>query len=196
MASVVSSAWAVLLSRITGTDDVVYGQIVAGRNADIPGITEIVGPCINIVPVRALTPPDKTVEELALDVQEQYVSLGQSDSMGWDEIVQQCTDWTPNLAPDSVFLHQNIELEPEICIAGATGKSWWFNHPLQVAHHILISSQSQDNKLEIAIAGNSHIMKAGTAESLLDMLVETVTMLSTGLQAPLASCKSSLPAFD
>jgi hypothetical protein len=195
MASVVSSAWAVVLSRISGKEDVVYGQVVAGRNSDIPGIAEIVGPCINIVPVRAFTSPAKISEDLILDIQEQYISLGQSDSMGWDEIIQQCTDWTSGLALDTVVLHQNIDVEPEIHIAGATGKAQWFNHPLQVAHHIGVVSQPQGDKLRIIIAGNTHILRAEIAGPLLDMLVETVITLSTNLQAPLASCESSLPAF-
>ncbi|KFZ17889.1 hypothetical protein V502_04376 [Pseudogymnoascus sp. VKM F-4520 (FW-2644)] len=195
MASVVSSAWAVVLSRISGEEDIVYGQVVAGRNSDIPGIAEIVGPCINIVPVRAFTSPSKISEDLIFDIQEQYISLGQADSMGWDEIIQQCTDWTSGLALDTVVLHQNIDVEPEIHIAGATGKAQWFSHPLQVAHHIAVVSQPQGDKLRIIIAGNSHILRAEIAGPLLDMLIETIIMLSINLQAPLASCESSLPAF-
>ncbi|KAF2463981.1 CoA-dependent acyltransferase, partial [Lindgomyces ingoldianus] len=192
MASLVSSAWAVVLSRITGKEDVVYGHVVAGRNSDIPGITEIVGPCVNIVPVRAVTPPTKISEELILSIQEQYITLGQSDSMGWDDIIQQCTDWTPGLALDSVVLHQSIDVEPEIHIAGATAKSQWFKNPSQVSHHIGILSQPQGDKLRIVIAGNTHILRAEMADPLLDMLVETVIALSTDLQAPLTSCKPSL----
>ena len=43
-ASLLCSAWAVLLSRITGESDVVYGRLVAGRHSAIKGIEEIVGP--------------------------------------------------------------------------------------------------------------------------------------------------------
>jgi hypothetical protein len=195
MASFISSAWAVLLSRITGTEDVVYGQVVTGRNSNVLDIMEITGPCVNITPVRVLILPNKIAEEIVLDVQEQYISLGQSDSVGWDEIVQQCTDWTSGSALDSVVLHQNISVEPEICIAGVTGKAKWFDHPSQVAHHVLVHSQTEGDKLRIAIAGNTHIMRAGVAEPLLGMLVETITALSNGLQKPLASCKSSQPVF-
>ena len=46
LASLVSAAWAKLLSHITGEADVVYGYMVAGRNANIPAITKIVGPCL------------------------------------------------------------------------------------------------------------------------------------------------------
>ena len=43
-ALLVSSAWAMVLFYITGEEDVVYGQVVAGRNSDILGIAEMVSP--------------------------------------------------------------------------------------------------------------------------------------------------------
>ncbi|MGW7104090.1 amino acid adenylation domain-containing protein [Streptomyces sp. NPDC054838] len=50
--SVVQGAWAVLLSRLTGRDDVVFGGTVSGRTADLDGIEEMVGLLINTLPVR------------------------------------------------------------------------------------------------------------------------------------------------
>ncbi|KAF2472339.1 CoA-dependent acyltransferase [Lindgomyces ingoldianus] len=194
MASLVSSAWAVVLSIVTGEEDVVYGHVIAGRNSDISGVTEIVGPCLNVVPVRAFTPSTKTSEDLIRSVQEQYVSLGQSDSMGWDEIMQQCTNWPAGSPLDSVFQHQNIDAEFEIHIAGETTKVQWFNNPFTVPSYLSVWSQPQGNKLKIMIAGNTHILAAEMADPLLDMLVEAVKTLSNNLQAPLASCKSFLPA--
>ena len=43
-ALLVSSAWAMVLFYITGEEDVVYGQVVTGRNSDILGIAEMVSP--------------------------------------------------------------------------------------------------------------------------------------------------------
>ena len=64
IASLVASAWAVVLSHVTGHYDVVYGYLVARRNSNVPEITEIVGPCVNIMPVRAYTSPTRTSAEL------------------------------------------------------------------------------------------------------------------------------------
>jgi aryl carrier-like protein len=105
MASLVSSAWAVVLSHISGEDDVVYRHVVAGRNSDIPGITEMVGPCLNIIPVRTIVSPNMTSTELLRSVQEQHVSVGQSDSMGLDDIIQNCTDWPVGSPFDTVVQH-------------------------------------------------------------------------------------------
>jgi amino acid adenylation domain-containing protein len=49
---VVQAAWAVLLSRYTGRDDVVFGTTVSGRNPEINGIESMIGLLINTLPVR------------------------------------------------------------------------------------------------------------------------------------------------
>ncbi|HEX3531180.1 MAG TPA: condensation domain-containing protein, partial [Thermoanaerobaculia bacterium] len=48
----VQSAWAVLLARYSGTDDVVFGSVVSGRPADLPGAEAMIGMFINNLPVR------------------------------------------------------------------------------------------------------------------------------------------------
>ncbi|MEU7062352.1 amino acid adenylation domain-containing protein [Streptomyces sp. NPDC046161] len=55
--SVVQGAWAVLLSRLTGRDDVVFGGTVSGRTAGLEGIEEMVGLLINTLPVRMRVDP-------------------------------------------------------------------------------------------------------------------------------------------
>ncbi|MEU7644641.1 non-ribosomal peptide synthetase [Streptomyces huasconensis] len=51
--TVVQGAWALLLSRYGGGDDVVFGTTVSGRPADMPGVTSMVGLFINTLPTRA-----------------------------------------------------------------------------------------------------------------------------------------------
>lgn len=50
--SVVQGVWAILLGRVTGRDDVVFGGTVSGRTADVAGIEDMVGLLINTLPVR------------------------------------------------------------------------------------------------------------------------------------------------
>ncbi|GAA3433284.1 non-ribosomal peptide synthetase [Kutzneria kofuensis] len=48
----IQGAWAVVLSELTGRDDVVFGAVVSGRPPEVPGIESMVGLFINTVPVR------------------------------------------------------------------------------------------------------------------------------------------------
>jgi aryl carrier-like protein len=47
------TAWAMLLAKWLGRTDVCFGYVVSGRDASVPGIEEIVGPVLNILPCRA-----------------------------------------------------------------------------------------------------------------------------------------------
>jgi surfactin family lipopeptide synthetase C len=56
--TLVQGAFAVLLSRYSGTSDVVFGVTVAGRPAELPGADVMVGLLINTVPARVHLRPD------------------------------------------------------------------------------------------------------------------------------------------
>ncbi|KAJ8112404.1 hypothetical protein OPT61_g5221 [Boeremia exigua] len=92
LASLISSAWAHVLAHITGEEDIVYGYMVAGRNANLPTISKIVGPCVNIIPVRARIHQTTSPLAIVRSIQEQYIALGEADSMGLDEIARTSTD--------------------------------------------------------------------------------------------------------
>jgi non-ribosomal peptide synthetase component F len=51
--TIVCGAWAALLGRLLERDDVLFGVCVSGRTAAVPGVDEIVGPLMNVVPLRA-----------------------------------------------------------------------------------------------------------------------------------------------
>ncbi|WP_409238953.1 amino acid adenylation domain-containing protein [Streptomyces sp. PA5.6] len=79
----VHSAWAVTLGGILHSDDVVFGSTVSGRDADVPGIGDMVGLFINTIPVRARWTGTTTAGDLLARVREhqsavlphQHVSL-------------------------------------------------------------------------------------------------------------------------
>ncbi|MFE9110015.1 amino acid adenylation domain-containing protein [Streptomyces collinus] len=79
----VHSAWAVTLGGILQGRDVVFGSTVSGRDADVPGIGDMVGLFINTVPVRARWASGTTAADLLSAVRDhqsavlphQHVSL-------------------------------------------------------------------------------------------------------------------------
>lgn len=198
MASLVNSAWAMTLSNITGEEDVVYGQWVAGRNADLPGIMDIIGPCLNVVPIRVTMSSTQTSEELLQSVQNQFALLEQSDSMGWDEIVADCTDWPAQVVMDSVVEHLNIDAEFKSHFPGTSTKIQWFENPYQRVQipYLFVLSQPWGNELKISISGNTSFVTVDMANALLSALVDLVTLLSSDLHILLASCKSSSPVYS
>ncbi|MFF2097523.1 amino acid adenylation domain-containing protein [Streptomyces sp. NPDC058202] len=73
--TLVQVAWALLLARVTGRQDVVFGATVAGRPPEVPGVEETVGLFINTVPVRVRLDAAEPLEQLLVRVQEEQSAL-------------------------------------------------------------------------------------------------------------------------
>ncbi|HEV2736155.1 MAG TPA: amino acid adenylation domain-containing protein, partial [Longimicrobiaceae bacterium] len=69
--TLVQGAWALLLARYAGADDVVFGATVSGRPAEIAGVEQMVGLFINTLPVRARLRPDARVGDWLARLQEE-----------------------------------------------------------------------------------------------------------------------------
>jgi mycobactin peptide synthetase MbtF len=55
--TVMQLAWALVLSRLIGRDDVVFGITVSGRPAELAGVEQMIGLFINTVPLRVRLDP-------------------------------------------------------------------------------------------------------------------------------------------
>ncbi|WP_206343018.1 non-ribosomal peptide synthetase, partial [Streptomyces ureilyticus] len=84
--TVLQTAWALLLARLTGRDDVVFGMTVSGRPAEIPGIEQMVGLFINTVPVRVSCSPSLTLTELMARVQQEQSRLSDHQYLSLTDI--------------------------------------------------------------------------------------------------------------
>ena len=59
--TLLQGAWALLLSRRSGTSDVVFGSAVSGRSAFIPKIDHAVGVFVNVLPARVSVQRERQV---------------------------------------------------------------------------------------------------------------------------------------
>ncbi|MCB5951768.1 amino acid adenylation domain-containing protein [Enterococcus sp. BWT-B8] len=84
--TVFESAWGILLQNYTNTEDVVFGQVVSGRNSPISNIEDKVGLFINTIPVRVKNAKDETFATIAANLQEQLNQSGNYDLYPLSEI--------------------------------------------------------------------------------------------------------------
>ena len=84
--SVLQGSWAILLWKLTGRQDVVFGTTVAGRTAEIPGIETMVGLFINTLPVRVRVRPAEPLSELLTRLQDSQSQLIAHQHLGLAEI--------------------------------------------------------------------------------------------------------------
>ncbi|MEU1311687.1 amino acid adenylation domain-containing protein [Streptomyces cinnamoneus] len=73
--TVVQGAWGLLLCDLTGRDDVVFGETVNGRPAELPGVESMVGLFINTLPVRVRAERTDTLLDLLGRLQDRQLEL-------------------------------------------------------------------------------------------------------------------------
>ncbi|MFJ8314263.1 MULTISPECIES: amino acid adenylation domain-containing protein, partial [unclassified Streptomyces] len=73
--TLLQGAWAVLLSQMTGKQDVVFGATVSGRPAELAGVESMIGLFINTLPVRARLDPAEPLTGLLSRIQDQQSAL-------------------------------------------------------------------------------------------------------------------------
>ncbi|KAF4341220.1 enniatin synthase [Fusarium beomiforme] len=113
-ATVFNSACALVLSKESGSTDVVFGRIVSGRQGLPVSCQDIIGPCTNAVPVRAHVGTEEGHHQMLRDMQDQYLRSLPFETLGFEEIKRNCTDWsdtTTNYA--CCVTYHNFEYHPE-----------------------------------------------------------------------------------
>ncbi|MGW4644572.1 amino acid adenylation domain-containing protein [Sphaerisporangium sp. NPDC004334] len=86
LGAVVQSAWGLLLGRLTGSQDVVFGTTVSGRDTEVDGIESMVGLFINTLPTRFRWRPADSLADLAGRLQAEQTGLLDHQHLGLAEL--------------------------------------------------------------------------------------------------------------
>ncbi|KAF8572627.1 acetyl-CoA synthetase-like protein, partial [Ramaria rubella] len=84
-----TAAWAFVLAAHTGSSDVVFGQIVAGRSAPISDIDTMIGTCINTVARRIVLDPKASIIDTLRAIQTDQTDINKHEYITLSEIQSQ-----------------------------------------------------------------------------------------------------------
>ena len=122
-ATLLTMAWAVVLSRRLNTTDVTFGSITSGRNITSAHVGDVVGPCYQFTPVRVVFNPGQTLKQLLSSVQQQTAESSAHDFLGFKTISQNCPQWPSNASFfNSIVHHQDGEESDVMPWAGGSCK--------------------------------------------------------------------------
>lgn len=74
LANVIQAAWALVLRRYTGSDDVCFGYLSAGRDAPVNGIQDTIGVFINMLCCRVRLSGSQLLAEIPSTIQDDYMN--------------------------------------------------------------------------------------------------------------------------
>ncbi|HEY3110881.1 MAG TPA: amino acid adenylation domain-containing protein, partial [Chloroflexota bacterium] len=92
LGTILQGAWALLLSRYSGEDDVLFGATVSGRPTELAGVDAMVGMFINTLPVRVPVPGQARLVEWLRELQAAQARQGEHEHcslvelQGWSDV--------------------------------------------------------------------------------------------------------------
>ncbi|KAI1051402.1 hypothetical protein LB506_003776 [Fusarium annulatum] len=180
--TVIKAAWSTVLANVTGKTDVVFGNIISGRNdSNIPGIQSIVGPCLNVVPVRVRRQASWTILDLLQYIQDQQVDNMPYETLGFREIINKCTDWNDDGINgfSTVVQHQSMPRTESFAMGGNMYQVGVMGSQEDCADVSVVTTPVDTNSTEICLVynGNGAISKELT-EEMFESLCDRVSAFS------------------
>ncbi|MEU5951966.1 amino acid adenylation domain-containing protein [Streptomyces sp. NPDC047525] len=107
--TVVQGAWALVLARLAGRTDVVFGATVAGRPPELPGVESMVGLLINTLPVRVQLDGAQPVLDMFRALQERQSALMAHQHLGLPQIQKAAG---PGARFDTLLVYESFPQPP------------------------------------------------------------------------------------
>lgn len=85
-ATLIRGAWALVAAQHSGSDDVVFGETLTGRDVPLPGVESILGPLIATVPIRVRIDRKATVSSYLQAIQQATSARAPYQHMGMQYI--------------------------------------------------------------------------------------------------------------
>ena len=182
-ANVFTAACAIMLRQVSKSDDFVFGRLVSGR-AGLPiHLQEIVGPCLNAVPVRVQGISSMTETDILASIQKQSIDGMPHEAAVTDELIRSCGDFPENALRSRFYIrYDNFDENPGTEIAGSFAR---FNvirrkHRALIqrpqGQAITIDATPRGSSLDLMLRGNP---KYFDQEMLEHMLAEICHALSS-----------------
>jgi amino acid adenylation domain-containing protein len=113
--TLVQGAWALLLSRYSGEEDIVFGVTVSGRSPELIGAESMVGMLINTLPVRVSVSAEDSIISWLQQLQSHSIEVRQYEYSPLVEIQQRWSQ-IPLKTPlfESIVVFENYPVDPSL----------------------------------------------------------------------------------
>jgi natural product biosynthesis luciferase-like monooxygenase protein/amino acid adenylation domain-containing protein/non-ribosomal peptide synthase protein (TIGR01720 family) len=174
-------AWALLLARYAGEEDVVFGATVSGRPVDLPDAESMVGLFINSLPVRVGLPPDAAVVPWLQQLQARQLELRKYEHSP----LVQVKGWTdmPRGLPlfDSLLIFENYPLDTSLG-QGVPGLEVRDVESQEQGNYPLIAYVVPGEKLRLSLAYAPAVFGADAVARLLEHWRVLMEGLASGVE--------------
>ncbi|WP_197521221.1 non-ribosomal peptide synthetase, partial [Mycobacterium sp. E787] len=183
VSTVLQAAWAQLLTRLTGRNDVAFGTTVSGRPAEVPGADSMVGLFINTVPVRARITAATTTADLLDQLQSAHNHTLDHQHLALSEIHR--ITGQDNLF-DTFFVYENYPLDAA-ALPGAEDLAVTDFIHREYNHYPLAIQALPDTELGLRVEFDTGVFDAGAVETLVERFKRVLVAMTTDPDRRLSS---------
>jgi amino acid adenylation domain-containing protein/thioester reductase-like protein len=177
--TMIQAVWAMLLSRYSRQNDVVFGMTVSGRPADLTGSEDMIGLFINTLPIRVNLTEGITFSELLAQVQTFATALREYEYSFLSD-VKACSSIakSQNLF-DSIVVFENYPIDS--VVAGSSRFGLSDIQTSEMTNFPLTMIVSPDERIRIDLHYHTALFDGGSVAKMLGHMQE---VLSAVVEAP------------
>ena len=191
LATLLQGAWAILLGRLTGRDDVVFGVTVSGRTGEVADDDRIIGLLINTVPVRVRLAASQPVRALLSDLQAEQAGLLAHQHVGLAELQRLAG---VGVLFDTAMVVENYPLDAGL--ADAAGEVRLSGASVHDASHYPLSLVAvPGERLELILRHHPDLIGDAEAAAIADRLVRVLAAMVATPELPVSRL-DVLPALE
>lgn len=194
-ATILKAAWAMVLADLSSSTDIVFGHLVSGRNMSVDGlaIDDVLGPCLNIIPVRVkLSDSNTTVGSVLRQVHDQHLGSMPFETFGMDKMLSAlAAHKAPWARFSSVVQYQNLDGRVEALEDFGFGdearcRVTAFEGQFDPADLLVLATPKKGGELiqiELRFAGHGQegILSVDFVEHMLNSLLARIEVLSSAV---------------
>ncbi|MEU3313838.1 amino acid adenylation domain-containing protein [Streptomyces sp. NPDC006662] len=192
--TLVQGAWALLLGRLTGRRDVVFGATVSGRPPAVADVDAMVGMFINTLPVRVAYAPGDTLAEVLTRLQDRQAALLEHHHQGLTEI--QRAVGRQSLF-DTLFVFESYPVDREglaAASAAADGIAFTGLRPATATNYPLALMAAADPHLQLIFQYAPGVFAREAVEVIAGRLVRVLRQLAATPELTVAQLDVLAPA--
>ncbi|WP_338868507.1 amino acid adenylation domain-containing protein [Myxococcus stipitatus] len=176
LGTLVQAAWALVLGRHAGAEDVLFGVTVAGRPPELSGVEQMVGLFINTVPARVRLPASKRVVDWLKELQSAQVERAPYESaplvrvQGWSQVPRGTSLF------ETLLVFENYPVEQSV-MQGSSALEVRDVNAQERTHYPLTLTAHADKELLLLIDFESPRLEERAVEQLLEQLATALVGL-------------------
>jgi amino acid adenylation domain-containing protein len=186
LAVFVQAAWLITLAKWTKGQDIVFGLVTSGRRSKRHDFDTVMGPCLEIMPMRAKIEPHWNMHDLCQYLQQQDANSMEFEGMELSRIIRHCTDWDSEAPLGSWVQHDNTDWNASLVLGGTDfGSPRAYDTPYGQDDVGLETMSLGNGNLKIKLSSPAYLLNDTLLGELQKLTCETMTMVSRNPEAKL-----------